>query len=160
MDILGEYQFLGSCTFQLTVLIPHERVKRSFFIANTPAEKDLPRKIGKKMAESGASPRFPVFLFHGYGSSCLKVEEGDPEWKNQPIWLSFAKLGLSKTGSFAFNRKTDTQSWERWLDHVCLEEDGVTDPNNIRVRPVSGTEALAHLESTPSSSNTFTSVSI
>jgi len=69
------------------------------------------------MAENGAVPNFPILLFHGYGSCRLKVEEGHPDWKNQRVWLSFAKLGLSKFQTFSFNRpKEDTgNTGELWV---------------------------------------------
>lgn len=36
-----------------------------------------------------------------------------------------------------------------WLDHLNLLEDGISDPPGIRVRPMTGIEAVNYLEKSP-----------
>lgn len=34
----------------------------------------------------------------------------------------------------------------RWIQHLCLQEDGISDPEGIKVRPVKGVEAVTYLD--------------
>ncbi|ELR22939.1 phospholipid:sterol acyl transferase [Acanthamoeba castellanii str. Neff] len=115
--------------------------------------------MGRSMAREGLVPKYPIVLLPGLASSSLQVEEGNPEWVGEWIWLSLAKIGSQKFKTL-FSSPTvskridpdasdegsaDAQFRNEWVRHVCLQQDGCSDPPGIRVRPVPGKDGCAYL---------------
>lgn len=113
-------------------------------------------------------------MIPGFCSSGLKVTEGDKAWKNQRIWLSLTKLTAESKAVRAFRWQSgsklkienienerkekienrELEEWEkepeqqyknRWLNHMCLAQDGCSDKQGIVLRPVPGTDGIAYL---------------
>lgn len=44
------------------------------------------------MAEEGWTPKLPIVLVPGFGSTSLEVVEGYEKWKGERVWLSLSKI--------------------------------------------------------------------
>lgn len=80
----------------------------------------------------------------------IELEE---EWEDAEARL--ASLGMSLGSSTTSMETTAVSAVDpaverafknRWIQHLCLQEDGISDPEGIKVRPVKGVEAVTYLD--------------
>ena len=103
------------------------------------------KSLGVKYRADGYTPKKPVMIIPGLCSSCLKVVQSPYEpWIGKRIWLSMSSIGFDKMWDVIFlgkKKKTkgpqpqgevmadvDEGLKRRWMAHMCLENDGISDP--------------------------------
>lgn len=123
------------------------------------------KSLGAKFRADGWSPKKPILIIPGLCSSCLKVVESPHnDWVGKRIWLSMSSIGFDKVWDTMplFSRKkkksslassvdremadVDDNEKRRWISHMVLKEDGVSDPDGIKLRPVKGIKGCAYLD--------------
>ena len=113
------------------------------------------------------SQRFhPVLIIPGFMSSGLQVEKSDTaSWVGKRVWINLNSLGfqsiyrgsaieanesLKKEGE-TFSKKQHEEYQEqakcksKWLHHISLSEDMITERPGIQVRPISGLHGVDYL---------------
>ena len=108
--------------------------------------KRLKKSLSKQKLENVLVPHHPILLVPGLMSSSLRVIESPyPSWVNKRVWLSVRSIGLGKV--FANTEAKELgQVTRKWIQHMVLEEDGLSDPPGVRVRPVVGLEGVKYLD--------------
>eukprot|EP01116_Phalansterium_solitarium_P003591 TRINITY_DN14402_c0_g1_i1.p1 TRINITY_DN14402_c0_g1~~TRINITY_DN14402_c0_g1_i1.p1 ORF type:complete len:877 (-),score=239.38 TRINITY_DN14402_c0_g1_i1:38-2668(-) len=125
-----------------------------------PTQKDVHRRIGKKMAAAGFVPKYPIVLMPGFLSSVLRVEHSDhsSDWIGERVWLSLGKIGgeklkhiISKPYTMVANVFSDeeTRFRNQWMEHVTLQKDCRSDPDGVRVRAMAGNDGVTFLAPGP-----------
>lgn len=120
------------------------------------------KSLGTKYRADGYTPKKPVMIIPGLCSSCLKVTESPYEpWVGKRIWLSMSSIGFEKMWApvlFGRGKKKnsappvegDNEVEEalkrRWLAHMCLAPDGLSDPPGIKLRAVKGLKGCKYLD--------------
>jgi len=118
--------------------------------------------IGSKFRARGWSPLKPVLVIPGLCSSCLVVTESPyDDWKGKQIWLNLGSIGFDKIllGNVMRNmrKRDDSRSnlnledsqkaqKRKWMQHMRLKADGISDPDGIKVRAMKGLKGCAYLE--------------
>lgn len=114
------------------------------------------KSVGKAKAKLGYSPKFPVVIVPGFASSALECWQAEKSsWVRERIWVDPFKIGHTVVGQAIVNKITKadskglTASQRQWLRHMLCAEDGYSDPEGIKVRPVPGLHATDFLADNP-----------
>jgi len=121
------------------------------------------KSVGLAKRALGYKPKYPVMIVPGLASSALICWETDKEaWKMERVWVDPFKIGkaaafqkLSNKMKGKSKKKEDdldedlNKDQRRWLKHILLAADGVSDPPGIKVRPVDGLSGCDYLSDSP-----------
>jgi hypothetical protein len=76
VECLGSSEFIGDCPLDLEDLKPNDLVDTWLILCSMPlTEADIVKQLGKRMAEEGYTPKWPIVIVPGFGSSSLEVKE-------------------------------------------------------------------------------------
>eukprot|EP01094_Clydonella_sp_ATCC50884_P022494 TRINITY_DN5186_c0_g1_i2.p1 TRINITY_DN5186_c0_g1~~TRINITY_DN5186_c0_g1_i2.p1 ORF type:complete len:1026 (-),score=294.33 TRINITY_DN5186_c0_g1_i2:182-3052(-) len=112
------------------------------------------KSIGRAMKSEKCTPRFPVVLVPGLASTALEVWDSEeaPEWLGERVWIDVNKIGslaqVQKVKNMLRSSKKsddDSAPGRKWLRHLCLLDDGFSDPPGIKTRPCEGLGAIDYL---------------
>ena len=108
----------------------------------------------------------PVLIIPGFMSSGLQVEQSDSEsWVGKRVWINLNSLGFSslyrgsaievneslKKDGEKFSKdqheeyKEQVRCKSKWLHHMSLSDDMITERPGIQVRPISGLQGVDYL---------------
>jgi hypothetical protein len=141
--------------FDYTAIDALEAIKR---LKKHTAQKNARKTFGV----CGYLPRFPIVIIPGMASSALEVyQTKEKEWKHERVWIDPLKIGrlamfekvtkvfqkenVSSSDDGPIDAVCDAEKRRKWIDHMTLAADGVSDPPGIKVRPVEGLHAIDYL---------------
>jgi hypothetical protein len=107
----------------------------------------------------------PILIIPGFMSNGLEVHESKirPSWQGHRIWMNLSSLGMSAmyfgkaqqsqtTYDDDDNEDDDSEEQQQkkyksaWLEHMRLNpNDMITDPNGVKIRPISGLVGVDYL---------------
>jgi len=114
---------------------------------------------------SGNAFRYPVLIIPGFMSSGMEIKESDTKsWVGKRVWINLNSLGFqslhrgsaldineSLRGESSFSEEKHRE-YERqfkckskWLHHMSLSNDMLTERPNVKVRPISGLNGVDYL---------------
>lgn len=92
------------------------------------------------------------------------VESPHKDWVNRRIWLDVTTIGFGKVfGQIPLMRKkkaeiyddkvninssqdTEEQNRRKWIGHMVLQTNGISDPPGIKLRPIETIDAIMYLD--------------
>lgn len=148
--------FIGSTSIVLEELVAGPVQDLQVILCGPPhTQKNVSKKLGRRMAEQGYTPNLPIVLVPGFASSGLRVVESSHKpWVNDRVWLSLNKImsqNARKRLDVGRSKKCydtiDFANKNLWIKHICLSpEDCRSDPRHIKVRAIQGKEAVTYLD--------------
>jgi len=121
---------LKDCLVNWTRWLPISYVPTECEVMNGTSE-------GKRLRREGYVPNYPIFCIPGFASSALSCEESTESlWRGERVWLNLTGLVKGKCTGIA----------SKFSEHMSLQEDCVSDPPGIKVRPNLEIEGCMYLE--------------
>lgn len=124
---------LKDCLVNWTRWLPISYVPTECEVMNGTSE-------GKRLRREGYVPNYPIFCIPGFASSALSCEESTESlWRGERVWLNLTGLVKGKCTGIA----------SKFSEHMSLQEDCVSDPPGIKVRPNLEIEGCKYRPSLP-----------
>lgn len=74
------------------------------------------------------------------------LEDAEARFAALGMSLGSSSTSMETTAVSAVDPTVERAFKNRWIQHLCLQEDGLSDPEGIKVRPVKGVEAVTYLD--------------
>eukprot|EP01127_Copromyxa_protea_P003551 TRINITY_DN1335_c0_g1_i2.p1 TRINITY_DN1335_c0_g1~~TRINITY_DN1335_c0_g1_i2.p1 ORF type:complete len:864 (-),score=121.64 TRINITY_DN1335_c0_g1_i2:1102-3693(-) len=133
-EYIGDNELIGEKVFMLTDLFRETGEEKWIKFSYTPTKTPVLEgsQTGKSLATAGWIPNYPIICIPGFASSALYVKKGHMKWQGKRLWMDIGTL----LGAKLSKAKRNAGFGSMWVEHLCLQEDCISDPEGIKVRAV------------------------